>query len=92
MTTSREDKSLKPAEDKTSAGATNTPLAPVALDGRPDPAELRASDQEHAEPGKIRVQFVHHVGDKKPGNHATLPADEANSLIAARVAVLDPQE
>jgi hypothetical protein len=87
-TRSAENKALTPSEDKTSAGA----LAPVAVDGPKDLEALRASDVESLEVGKIRVQFVHHVGDKKPGNHATLDADEANALIAARVAVLDPKD
>lgn len=81
---SAEDKSLKPGEDKTSTGA-----APV-LDRPADPKELRASDAAtvEANDGRVRVMFVHHHGDKKPGGHATIDVAEANTLIAARVAVL----
>ena len=85
---SAEDKSLKPSEDKTSAGA----LTPPALDAAVPHEALRASDVASQDVGKIRVRYVHHVEEKKPGNHATLPADEATALIAARVAVLDPQD
>lgn len=88
--TSSENKSLqsRQTEDKVSAGA----AAPAQLDSRMELADLRASDTASQDLDKIRVRFVHHVGEKVPGNHSTLPADEANALITSGVAVLDPKD
>ncbi len=84
-----EDKSLARVQDEDKSQP-STGGAPAALDGPTDPALLRASDTGSGDTDKVRVKYVHHVGEKKPGNHATLPVDEANDLITSRVAVLDP--
>ncbi len=79
-----QNKALAPGDDKAGNRASVEP----ALDAPVDRTELTPSDQDSIEDGKLRVEFVHHHNDLRPGQKRTLPAAEANDLIAARVARL----
>ncbi len=79
-----QNKALAPGDDKAGNRASVEP----ALDAPVDRTALLPSDTGSVEAGKLRVEFVHHHGDLKPGQKRTLPANEALDLIAARVAVL----